>query len=59
MVARASERFDVPLSGVTGHRDHAATSCPGATLQAVIVDGSLTERAARLLSDGGVTLRGA
>jgi hypothetical protein len=57
MVAWGSERFDVPLSAVSGHRDHAATSCPGAALQAVIVDGSLTERAAQLLSDGGVTLR--
>jgi hypothetical protein len=59
MVAWGSERFDVPLSEVTGHRDHAATLCPGAALQALIVDGSLVERAARLLSDGGVTLRGA
>ncbi len=56
MVAWASMQFDVPVNTITGHRDHAATSCPGDNLYARIHDGTVTERASDIISAGGVTL---
>lgn len=54
LVAWASMYFDTPT--LTGHRDHAATTCPGDRLYESIYDGSLEGRAATILADGGVTL---
>jgi hypothetical protein len=56
MIAWASVQFDVPADEIAGHRDYAATTCPGANLYAKIVDGSLAERAAEIIAAGGVTL---
>jgi hypothetical protein len=57
LIAWASLRFDVPLDTLGGHRDHAATTCPGDNLYAHIHDGSLADRATAILDEGGVTLR--
>lgn len=56
MVAWASMRFDVPVDQIAGHRDYAATPCPGDYLYAHIVDGSIAARAAEIVARGGVTL---
>lgn len=56
MVAWGSMHFDVPLATITGHRDHAATTCPGENLYAAINDGSLAARASDIITAGGVTL---
>jgi hypothetical protein len=56
LVAWASVRFDVPVDEIGGHRDYAATPCPGDSLYARIEDGSIAARAAELIAGGGVTL---
>ena len=56
MVAWASSTFDVSVDTVTGHRDHAATTCPGDNLYARINDGTITNRSGTILAEGGVTL---
>ena len=57
MIAWGAAVFDVPLATLGGHRDHAATTCPGDSLYALIHDGSLRERVSEILQAGGVTLR--
>jgi hypothetical protein len=57
LVAWASLQFGVSVETVTGHRDHAATTCPGDNLYTHIHDGSLADRATEILDTGGVTLR--
>ena len=56
LAAWASLQFGVPIETVTGHRDHAATICPGDSLYSHIHDGSLAHRAAQILDAGGVAL---
>ncbi|MCP4965631.1 MAG: hypothetical protein GY926_10375 [bacterium] len=56
MVAWASTTFDVPIDTISGHRDHAATSCPGENLYHRVHDGTITERAETILDEGGVSL---
>lgn len=56
LAAWASLQFDVPVATMSGHRDHAATSCPGDNLHSRIADGSIRSRAEAILSVGGVTL---
>lgn len=56
MVAWASLRFDVPVATISGHRDHAATTCPGGHLYEKIEDGSIAARADAIIDEGGVTL---
>jgi hypothetical protein len=57
MVAWASSQFDVTVDSITGHRDHAATTCPGDGLYAFIHDGTISTRATEIIGTGGVTLR--
>ena len=57
LVAWASLQFDVPVSTVAGHRDHAATLCPGENLHSSIANGSVQARANEIIAQGGVTLR--
>ena len=57
LAAWASLQFEVPPVTIAGHRDHAATRCPGDNLHALIADGSLRIRTESILSEGGVTLR--
>ncbi len=55
IVAYGAGRFDVPVTEITGHRDHAATTCPGENLYVHIASGSISGRAADILQ-GGITL---
>jgi Ca2+-binding RTX toxin-like protein len=55
IVAYGAGRFGVPVTEVTGHRDHAATTGPGENLYVHIADGSISGRAADILR-GGITL---
>lgn len=41
VLAWAAVEFDVGVDTIAGHRDYAATACPGELLYAKIVDGSL------------------
>jgi len=50
LFANASERFGVPVSTIAGHRDHAGTRCPGASLAAALP--SIRDEAARLVGLG-------
>jgi hypothetical protein len=56
MVAWGSMQFNVDVATIQGHRDLAATSCPGDNLYARITDGSIAGRAAEILAAGGITL---
>lgn len=56
MVAWGSQQFDVGVATVNGHRDLAATTCPGENLYALIEDGTIASRAARIIAEGGVTV---
>jgi N-acetyl-anhydromuramyl-L-alanine amidase AmpD len=54
VVAWSAEEWDVSLDDVSGHRDHAATSCPGANLYPFIASGDLARLAAEMIDAGGV-----
>lgn len=49
VLAWAAQRFDVSPSTIGGHRDHAATSCPGGNLYPYIASGDLEADVASLL----------
>ena len=52
VLAWASARFGVPTTRLTGHRDEAATACPGEHLYAHLRDGSLKAAIDRHLAAG-------
>lgn len=54
LIAWAQMYFDATT--VTGHRDHAGTTCPGDHLYAEIANGNLTSRASDIVAEGGATL---
>jgi hypothetical protein len=54
VVAWAVDEWKVPLDEISGHRDHAATLCPGANLYPFIASGELVDRVDDLLGRGGV-----
>lgn len=56
LLAWAAERFDVAPATIGGHRDYAATSCPGDRVYALIADGSMERRVADRVESGGVEL---
>ena len=56
LLAWAVSEFDVAPVTVGGHRDYAATSCPGDQVHALIVDGSIERRVADRVESGGVEL---
>ena len=56
LVAWGSMQFDVDVATVSGHRDHAATTCPGDHLQELIDDGAIAGRAEVIIAEGGVTM---
>lgn len=49
VLAWAAQRFDVSPSTIGGHRDHAATSCPGGNLYPYIASGDLQADVTALL----------
>lgn len=54
--AWAAQQFNVGANTLHGHRDFAATSCPGANLYARLATGELTARVDALLNAGRVDL---
>ncbi|WP_234810693.1 N-acetylmuramoyl-L-alanine amidase [Mycolicibacterium fallax] len=55
--AWASQKFQVPAQTLAGHRDFAATACPGENLYARLADGEIKRRVDEILSAGPVDLR--
>ena len=55
--AWATQRFSIPTATLAGHRDFAATSCPGASLYAHIASGDLKRRVNDLVAVGPVDLQ--
>ena len=58
VLAWASARWDVPPYRIRGHRDYAATACPGQDLYNLIDRGPIRRRVRRRLAEGGVQLDG-
>ena len=50
-------RYGLDPAELTGHRDHAATTCPGHALYRLIHDGTLAARVGEILERGPVELR--
>lgn len=56
VLAWAAGQFGISTSTIAGHRDYAATRCPGARLYPLVRDGTLQAQVDTLLAAGGVTL---
>lgn len=56
VLAWASEEYAISPSTISGHRDHAATSCPGTHLHSLIESGALEAAVLNVIDDGGVDL---
>lgn len=57
VLAWASEEYRIDPSTISGHRDHAATTCPGTHLHSLVESGELEGAVQRLIDTGGVDLR--
>lgn len=55
--AWAAQTFHVAADTLAGHRDFAATACPGESLYAHVMSGDLRRRIDDLLATGGVNLQ--
>ncbi len=55
--AWAAQQFNIPTGTLAGHRDFAATSCPGADLYAHLTSGDLRSRVDELAAAGTVDLQ--
>ena len=56
VLAWGSATFGVPPEAIDGHRDHAATLCPGESLYALVSSGALRDRVQAVLDAGGARL---
>jgi hypothetical protein len=56
VLAWAAVAHGVSADTISGHRDWAATSCPGDRLYPLIADGTITDMVAGLISRGGAGL---
>lgn len=56
VLAGAALEYGVSPSTITGHRDHAATTCPGTHLGALIDSGEIEHRVSDRIDAGGVDL---
>jgi len=54
--AWAAQRYAISPDRLAGHRDFAATSCPGANLYAHIASGDIETRIQTVLAAGGGSL---
>lgn len=57
VLAWAGRNFNISTETLKGHRDFAATSCPGANLYARMTSGELKQRVDQYMTDGGVNLQ--
>lgn len=57
VLAWAVTKYDLPLGRISGHRDHASTSCPGDHLYRKLKDGRIKRRVRRRIKAGGVSLK--
>lgn len=56
VLAGAGEEYGVSPATITGHRDHAATACPGSHLGSFIDSGELQQAVEETIAHGGVDL---
>ena len=56
MLAWGAETFDIDPREITGHRDWAATACPGETLYPLIRDGAIAAAVQARIDEGGAEL---
>lgn len=56
VLAAASQQYGVSPETIAGHKDYAATACPGTALYAYIADGSLEEMVSERAATGPITL---
>jgi hypothetical protein len=56
LIAWASVRHGIPTSTISGHRDHAATACPGQSVYVAVQNGSLRQRVDDIIASGPVEL---
>lgn len=56
VLAWAARQFNVPARTIRGHRDVAATTCPGANLYPEIESGALAQAVRERIAGGGVEL---
>jgi hypothetical protein len=56
-VAWAAQRYGIATETLAGHKDFAATSCPGANLHAHLTSGDLKGRIDTMMAAGRVDLR--
>jgi hypothetical protein len=56
LLAWASVRHAIPTSTISGHRDHAATACPGTSVYAAVQSGLLKRRVDDIVASGPVEL---
>ncbi len=57
VLAAAAQEYRVSPSTISGHRDHAATSCPGTHLGSLIDSGEIQAKVEDLIARGGAELR--
>lgn len=55
--AWAAQRFNIPTDTLRGHKDYAATSCPGADLYSYLTTGDLKRRVDEMVTGGTVDLQ--
>ncbi|MEE2829051.1 MAG: N-acetylmuramoyl-L-alanine amidase [Myxococcota bacterium] len=56
LLAWASQEFAVPAQTISGHREHAATACPGKYLARTIEDGSLLKGVQSRIAAGPIRI---
>jgi hypothetical protein len=56
VLAWAGVEYGIPTSTIAGHRDHAATTCPGTHLHSLIESGQLADAVNDMITKGGVQL---
>lgn len=56
VLAWASEEYRVSPTTISGHRDHAATTCPGTHLHELIESGELERSVEEMIEFGGIDL---
>ena len=54
VLASAATRYGVGADTLASHRDHASTSCPGASIHALVADGTLARMVGEQMARGSV-----